>query len=293
VDTATFPAVDSLIGDSAGITATNTLADPLADSVSKKPLQTDSAWTFDPARPLAVQILRHHPYFNFSAKAVAVAPEMKIFHGKETLFYALLALVIVFALLKLAFAKYFNDLFKLFFRTTLKQRQIKDQLIQTPLPSLLVNVFYIATAGLYIDLMFEYAGQAPLEFWWLYLYACIGLAIIYLVKFIGLKVTGWLLNLKDAADSYIFIIFLVNKVIGVFLLPFIILLAFTDGLLYSTTVLLSWCGLGILFLYRFILAYSALRNQVKFNLFHFLLYLVAFELAPLLLIYRLLLLFVK
>jgi hypothetical protein len=264
----------------------------MADSVSKRPLK-DTGWVYDTSLPLTVQVLQHHPFYDFKSKAVRVHSSIKAFRGKDKLFYVLVALLIIFALFKLAFTKYFNDLFRLFFRTTLKQRQIRDQLIQTPFPSLLFNGFYIATAGMYIDYLFFYFGKAPVDFWLLYLYCCVGLAIIYSVKFIGLKVAGWLLNLKDAADSYIFIIFIVNKVIGVFLLPFIILLAFTDGLVYSTSLLLSWCGLGILFLYRFILAYSALRNQVKFNLFHFLLYFCAFELAPLLLIYRLLLLFIK
>ena len=57
----------------------------------------------------------------------------------------------IFALLKMGFAKYFNDLFRVFFRTTLKQRQIKEQLMQTPLPSLIFNGFFVASAGLYVE----------------------------------------------------------------------------------------------------------------------------------------------
>ncbi len=265
----------------------------MADSVSRQPVKQDTGWRYNTNLPLLVQALAHHPYYNYNDKPVWVQSSVRVSRDKDTLFYILVSLLIVFALLKLTFAKYFNDLFRLFFRTTLKQRQIRDQLIQTPLASLFFNAFYVAIAGLYIDYLFFYFDKAPVEFWLLYLYCCAGLSIIYFVKFIGLKIAGWLLNLKDAADSYIFIVFIVNKVIGIFLLPFVILLAFTDGLVFSTSLLLSWCGLGILFLYRFILAYSALRNQVRFNLFHFLLYFCAFELAPLLLIYRLLLLFIR
>jgi hypothetical protein len=96
--------------------------------------------------------------------------------------------------------------------------------------------------------------------------------------------------MRSAAAAYIFIVFIINKVIGIFLLPVNILLAFIDEPFFSTVLVLSWVGIGVLFLYRFILGYSAIRNEVRFNLFHFFLYLCAFEAAPLLLIYRLLLL---
>ena len=68
------------------------------------------------------------------------------------------------------------------------------------------------------------------------------------------------------------------------------LVAFLEGQAYQVALILSWLGVGGLYLYRFILTYSAIHNQVRFNIFHFFLYLVAFEIAPLLLIYKLLLL---
>ena len=61
--------------------------------------------------------------------------------------------------------------------------------------------------------------------------------------------------------------------------------------MYSVSLVLSLCCAVDFLLYRFILGYTAIRNQVKFNLFHFFLYLCAFEIAPLLLIYKALLFF--
>ena len=49
--------------------------------------------------------------------------DKKIFQGKEYLFYYIIFLLILFGLLRRAFAKYFYDLFRVFFKTTLKQRQ--------------------------------------------------------------------------------------------------------------------------------------------------------------------------
>ncbi len=164
--------------------------------------------------------------------------------------------------------------------------------MQTPLPSLLFNGFFVASAGLYINMLLHHYELVPFNnFWLLYLYCCIGLSVIYVVKFVGLIISGWLFNVQKAADSYIFIVFIINKVIGVALLPFLVLLGFTDGAMYPVALVLSWCCVGGLLLYRFILGFAAIRKEVRFNLFHFFLYLCAFEIAPLLLIYKLLLFF--
>ncbi|MBL7739253.1 MAG: DUF4271 domain-containing protein [Chitinophagaceae bacterium] len=262
-----------------------------SDSVSKKPWQF-ADWDIDWWLPLASQVLKRHPYYSYNSDPVVILTGLKTFYGKETLFYALTGLLLAFALLKQSFPKYFNDLFSLLFRTTLKQKQIREQLMQTPLPSFLLNIFFAVSGGLYIDILMQHFDKAPVEnFWLLFLYCALGLSIIYSVKFAGLKISGWLFNMREAADNYIFIVFLINKVIGIFLLPFLLLLSFTKGNVYQVTLVLSWCGVAVLYIYRFLLTYATVRNQVRFNPFHFFLYLVAFEAAPLLLIYKALLFF--
>lgn len=269
----------------------------MEDSVSRKP-GNDSAWVFtndiisNPAK-LTKLILDQHPYFDFTTKAAAPPlSDKRVVQGKELLFYLLVFLLIVFAVLRKLFPKYFSDLFRLFFRTTLKQRQIREQLMQTPLPSLMLNGFFVISAGLYISFLLKHFTVSPVEdFWLMFFYASIGLSIAYIVKFISLKVSGWLFNMSEAADSYVFIVFIINKMIGILLLPFLVVLAFAVGNVYTVGLTLSWCLLGGLLIYRLILSFGAVRNQVRVNLFHFFLYLCAFEIAPLLLVYKGLLLY--
>ena len=291
-DTTAAPAADSLLRTD---TATPRVVAVIPEStaMSLRPYSLGSSWDFVPGVGFSKQVMDRHPYYNFSAPAIRVRNDIRIHNGKDNLFYGLLGLVFLFAVLKLAFAKYINDLFRVFFRTTMKQRQIREQLMQTPLPSLLFNIFFVLTAGMYANFFLHNIGFIPVDhFWMMYLYCCAGVAMIYLVKFIGLKICGWIFNIGDAAESYIFIVFIINKMIGIFLLPVIVLLAFSGPQLYSVVMVLSWCGIGMLLLYRFVLAFSAVRNEVRFNLFHFILYLAAFEVGPLLLIYRVLLSFV-
>lgn len=296
-DSATMPVADSMVRQDTIVVKDTTTPLRTSDSVSKRPVM-DSGWvipagiSFSSPR-FSWEVLRHHPYFNFSSPPLFLpASILRKIAGKELLFYLLLFLLIIFAILRRAFPKYFGDLFRLFFRTTLKQRQIRDQLMQTPLPSLLMNGFFVVSGGLYCAFLVQHFELNPVNnFWLLSLYCCLGLSVAYFIKFLGLKVSGWLFNMKEAADAYIFIVFIVNKMIGILLLPFLILLAFSVGDVYTISLTLSWGMVAGLLLYRFILTYAAIRNQVKVNPFHFFLYLCAFEIAPLLLVYKALLLY--
>ena len=85
--------------------------------------------------------------------------------------------------------------------------------------------------------------------------------------------------------------FTANKVLGIVLFPFIIALAFMNQMYYQVAFTLSIAVIGFFYLYRFFLGYSSVHKKVKINLFHFLIYLGALEIAPILLINKLLLMF--
>jgi uncharacterized membrane protein len=233
-------------------------------------------------------VYQHHPYMRFT-KPVRLIITEKEWVGKEAFFYCIMGLLIFFALIRNAFGRYMQDLAKLFFRTTIKQRQVKEQLMAAPLPSLLLNILFALSGGVYLALVFEHFGLGrQFNFWLLILYCAAGLTLIYLGKFIVLKIIGWLLRLSDATDSYTFVVFTTNKVIGIALLPFIVLLAFTSPTVSQAALTLSFIVVGGLFLYRFYLSYVSVYRLVKLQFLHFLLYLAAFEIAPLLLINKLL-----
>lgn len=291
-DSTSFLQIDSLAQKDTNVRNDPLQSFPLTDSISKRPIQQQNREVSFGIQNIRWQILQHHPYFSFTSRPITIRSDIKQFQGKEVQFYVLISLLILYGTLRKVFPKYFHDLFRLFFRNTIKQLQVREQLIQTPLPSLILNIFFIVVAGMYVSFLLPHVRiKAVDNFWLMSFYCMIGLSVIYFIKFLGLKLSGWLFNIKEATDSYIFIVFVINKMIGLLLLPFLVLLAFTGGNLYSISLTLSCIVLVGLFGYRFILAYATIRNQVRVNLFHFFLYLCAFEIAPLLLIYRALLLF--
>ena len=143
-------AEDTLVVADTLLSADTIPVNPMADSVSKRPAIIDTAWQMPvngSGHPglITGSILQHHPYFGFGSALQPLPPggQWRKASGKEWIFYILVLLLMIFGFLKMLFPKYFSDLFRLFFRTTIKQRQIKEQLMQTPLPSLLLNAFLV------------------------------------------------------------------------------------------------------------------------------------------------------
>ncbi len=207
----------------------------------------------------------------------------------EPIFYIVSVLLLLFGFFKVFYSKYFFNVFKVFFNTSLRQSQLTDILLQARLASLMFNILFVISAGLYLWLVLKAKGvitSANLFF--------IGLAIlavtaVYLLKYFVIKFIGWLTSYKQASNQYIFVIFLINKIIGVFLLPFIILLAFGSPQWVPTILLSSFLLLGTLFLLRYFRTYGIVQKQLSLNLFHFSIYLTGVEILPLIVLYRVLL----
>lgn len=230
----------------------------------------------------------NHPFFQFT-NPVRNTISIRQWQGKEAIFYSIIALLVFFAIIKNGFYRYLANLLKTYFRTTLRQRQIKEQLVQSPLPSFLLNIFFLLSMGLFLALLLQQAALGMnFNFWLLFVYCVWGLAGIYTIKFVSLKLMGWIFQVSEAIDTYIFIVFTTNKIIGIALLPFLVLLAFTNGVAGQVALSLSIVLVLGLFAYRYFLSYVSIHRQVKISFFHFVIYLCAFEIAPLLLINKLL-----
>jgi hypothetical protein len=211
----------------------------------------------------------------------------KIRMSRDLLFYVVLLLALWMGILKSSYDKYYTDLFTVFFRSSLRQHQIREQLLQARLPSLLFNLFFVGCAGTFLYLVASaYAVHLGHADWQLWIASIAAVAVLYSAKFLGLKLSGWVFGMGGAVDTYIFIVFLVNKILGVALLPLVVLLAFAGDPLQSAAATLGVLLVIGMVIYRFIRSYRPVWEEVQMSRFHFFLYLCAFEIAPLLLIYK-------
>lgn len=252
----------------------------------------------DSSRPVLLQVpgyeaARNHVLsqsrLNLYDNGVFLIQKDKLVVERDWLFYYLLAIFLFFGILRSTYSRYLNDIFRFFFRTSLRIEQIREQLVQAGLASLLYNLFFSLALGMYGYLAASYFhASLQLQEWLVPLIATILLALLYFVKYIFLVLCGWLFNARSATNAYTFIVFLMNKVAGIAILPFLPLLAFGNTTVQAIAITLSLAMLILLFLYRFLRAYQPVHQVMQLSRFHFFMYLLGVEVAPLLLIYKLL-----
>jgi len=266
----------------------------VTNAQSVKPISQDQADTGITLKPLAPRLIgtdtnlfRGNRLLNDRAEPVPFFTRARKHPGKEPLFYLLTGLVLMLALLRYFFPRYFSNLFRVFFNTSLRQSQLTDQLLQAKLPSLLFNLFFVVSGGLFsfflLSSLHWISGSAP----WRSAAICIGvLGMAYIIKFGTLKFTGWITGHEEMINTYIFIIFLISKIIGIMLVPFILVMAFSDQRLVQFAIPISLLIIGFMLMLRFIRSYSLLQYKLSITRYHFFLYILGVEILPLLLVYR-------
>ncbi|MGN6340634.1 MAG: DUF4271 domain-containing protein [Ginsengibacter sp.] len=232
-------------------------------------------------------IISKNSYINSTGKPVFFEEQPHAAGGKEFLFYILCIVLLILGLFRTFFTGYFKNLFRVYFNTSLRQTQLSDQLRQATLPSLILNIFFAITAGIYIWLLFNFYHPPKLFKGLVLLPFCIlSVATIYFIKFCLLKFLGWVSDVQESTNGYIFAIFLVNKITGIFLVPLVILLAFINPEWLPIVLNISFLLLILLFLSRYVKSYGIIEKKIPLRPFHFLIYIAGAEIIPLFILYK-------
>ena len=216
--------------------------------------------------------------------------KVRVYEDLDWLVYVMAGVVLLLGIIRLSYLKYFSDLFRAFMNPTLSQRQLKDQLSQSPFPNFLLNGFFVISLALYLYLLMYRQQYIPANTAWMAIPGLVLLvAAVYSVKYVMLRFCGWLFGSTELADAYIFILYLINKILGILLVPFLVILAFCKPEWSKPFMYMSVAFIVLLVAYRYIRSYSVVKQYLSFSRLHFFLYLCAFEVAPVLIITKVLL----
>jgi hypothetical protein len=205
---------------------------------------------------------------------------------KDFLFYLIVFLLLLYGFVNNVYPQYFPKLFSQFSQSSLRMMQNREQLLQNSVASLILNLSFLISFSLLATLLIFNRHLLPISFWEGYLYVSAFFTILYLGKYICLELAGYIFNTREMVSTYVFIVFMINKVLGILLLPFILLLAFAKPFYYPFAMG-GAAGLAILLLlYRYLFSLTSVRNKLHISSFHFFLYLCAFEVLPLLILYK-------
>jgi hypothetical protein len=228
-----------------------------------------------------------HPYLPMQTKPSFRINELRIAPSFDGRFYLIIGMLFYLAFIKVTFPKYFSNVFQLIFQSPIRQKQTREQLQQNNLASLFSNILFILNASIFVSLVAVKNAWVDLSLYSCIAYSAVGFTALYLFKFLFLWLSGWLFSQGEAIGNYSFIVFLTNKVMGVFLIPAILLLAFSpvsvQDFAYNSAIII----ISILFVYRYLISFSIVRASLKVSAFHFFLYLCTCEVLPMLVLYKL------
>ncbi|HEY6977178.1 MAG TPA: DUF4271 domain-containing protein [Chitinophagaceae bacterium] len=267
-----------------------------ASNVLRDSLQKDSVATASPAisvsKPLSWE--EDSTFIKLLELSVVKTKSQSLFREedlhqpqrKEYLFYMLVGIVLLLAITKQLFPRYFHNLFLLMFQASFRQRQTREQMMLQVLPSLLMNIFFVVVAGSFIALLADIHDWLNTTFWWLTLYSISLLALVYIFKYLVIQFMGWVFNAKEQASTYGFIVFLVNKVLALVLLPLLFLFAFSTGHMQDVILTIAACIVILLLIFRYIISLTIIRRALSIHPLHFFIYLCGIELMPMFIMYK-------
>ena len=221
-------------------------------------------------------------------KLQGMAGSERVNQTTDLVFYILIFIIFFLALIKQSFPKYFNSIFSLSFQATFRQTQTRQQMSQNFFPAFMLNVLFILSGGLFITLVAGFYKWTIIPFWQLFIYSTTILGMIYSIKYFVILFTGWVFNAPDSAAEYRFIVFLINKLIGVLFIPILFIIAYSEFETKKIVITIALCIAFLLLALRYLVSLARIRKNLKLTAFHFFIYFCAIEVMPLLVIYKLL-----
>ena len=216
-------------------------------------------------------------------------PQLKENVYQDWFFPLFLLVLAIYTWLRIFYSKYFNQLLQALLNTNLTNQIVRDENILVQRASILFALTFNIIASLFLYLL-------SLEVGWnlggigtgfnRFAFFIIIVSATYTFKFLIFKIIGWLFDLDREMATYIFNIFLINNVLGLVLVPIVALMAYNPIIETHFLTVLSLCLVGIAFLYRLMRGILSGLSVSGFSPLYLFLYLCTLEIAPLLVLIR-------
>ncbi|MCF8247250.1 MAG: DUF4271 domain-containing protein [Saprospiraceae bacterium] len=206
---------------------------------------------------------------------------------RRFLFVSILIMFIILTLIVTIFRVLIEKIWKAFLNDNLLNQLHREQSSGLALAYMILYLLFFINAGLFAFLAARHFGISFSLFNLYALLMCMGsIAGFFVAKHFVLWLAGFIFPIEKEVDSYQFTIMIFNIIIGLLLVPVVLFIAYAPQ---STTEIVVYGALGMLGLVYLFLNLRGLFIANRFiasNKFHFLLYLCAVEIAPILAILK-------
>lgn len=203
---------------------------------------------------------------------------------------SLVVMVVFFTWFRLFYYKIFKQLITSYFNMTASNQIVRDESYLLQRASLVISIISYLLGGLFL---YQISVLYDWQIYWLqkglvrFVLFSLLIAISYSVKMILLRVLSVVFNQEKAAGAYIFNLFLMIMMAGLILFPANVFLAYSNTSVKHWAAIASTILLALMFLFRITRAVRIWFAIPQFSFFYLFLYLCTFEVAPLLVVWKL------
>jgi hypothetical protein len=219
---------------------------------------------------------------------VSREPVMRNNITPDWFFPLILIVLIVYTWLKVFYAKFFSQMIQAFLNNNLANQIVRDE-----------NIF-VQRASVYLSVVFNLIGAMLMYLisvhynWYLggvggfgrFVLFFILVSSAYAIKFLTLKICGWLFEQEREMATYVFNIFLINNILGIALLPFICIYAYNESLAFPWLLTIPLILAVVSYCWRIFRGLQIGLGISPFSPLYLFLYLCALEIAPLMILIR-------
>ena len=154
-------------------------------------------------------------------------------------------------------------------------------------PYYILYLFFVFNAGVFLYLMLRYYDvMSHISNLNLLLYTTGGVALALFLKHTVIRMMGMIFPLQKEASMYNMTITIFGVVLGAFLIVSNIVVAYAQPPIIPFFIYFTWAIIGAIYLFRMIRGLSISTKFLNGNFFHFFIYLCTVEIAPVLILWK-------
>lgn len=207
--------------------------------------------------------------------------------GKTWVLGFIFLLLVVFAVLRIAFAKQLQDIIQSFYSNRGLNNLNKEDNVFSSWPFLFLFIQFGFTIGMFFYLVAQYYqlayAQQGFRF---FVSVSILIIVLYALKILLLRLLGHLFNVQKAVNEYVSILYLSYFNISLIFIPLVVAFALSPlkyGIYY---IVISFILLAVIFTFQFIRAGVNILSHYRFSKFYLFMYFCALEICPILILIK-------
>lgn len=195
------------------------------------------------------------------------------------LFWPILVMMILLALLVTLYRPLIGKIYRAFSNENILKLLQREQGAFISIPYLFLYILFFTSAGIFTFQLAYYYEAISFELGNL-IYCILGVTVFFIFKHFLLKIIEIIFPISKEVKLYSFTIIIFSIILGILLIPFNVFIAFTQESLTFTGIIGAFIVIGTIYLFRGLRGFFIGSKFLAFHKFHFFMYLCAVEIAP-------------